>query len=138
MAGVRSILLFSSLPLLLGQLLCGRGARAVVIPVDAAAGNDSLCVAAQDLHDSTTEYPAGLQWKYLQQTTCVCVAMGFSYGSYIAVVGLLPVACYFLFHFDLRYVRCAGKFVCLFVTTPSQLPVTVSTTCTHLVANCKM
>ncbi|CAI7990699.1 hypothetical protein GBAR_LOCUS524 [Geodia barretti] len=71
MAGVRSILLFSSLPLLLGQLLCGRGARAVVIPVDAAAGNDSLCVAAQDLNDSTTEYPAGLQWKYLQQTTYI-------------------------------------------------------------------
>ena len=61
MAGVRRLLSVSSLYLLLGSFLlgCGGKARALVIPVDANSGNDSLCLAAQDLGDTATEYPAG-------------------------------------------------------------------------------
>ena len=56
MAGVRPSFLLVSLCL---SLLGSGGARALVIPVDSTAGDDSRCVAAQDLSDVATEYPPG-------------------------------------------------------------------------------
>ena len=62
MAGVRPLLLLLSslsLWLLLSSFLYD-GARALVIPLDAVGGDDSQCLAARDLNDTTTEYPTGI------------------------------------------------------------------------------